>query len=133
MSVIAGHWHSWAVIALMMIGLYTVIARDNLIKKLLGLSIFQVAAIMFYITIGKVEGGTAPILVEGKPDTIYTNPLPHVLMLTAIVVGIATMSVALAIVVRIQEAYGTVEEDELVALDHADDAAAARPAEEVAS
>ena len=110
-------WNYHVVIVLMMIGLYIVISRDNLVKKVMGLAIFQVAVIMFYVSIGKVEGGTAPILIEGAEDQLYSNPLPHVLMLTAIVVGIATTALGLALVVRIHEAYGTVEEDELVAMD----------------
>lgn len=113
-------WNYHVVIVLMMIGLYIVISRDNLVKKVMGLSIFQVAVIFFYVSIGKVEGGTAPILIEGAEDAVYSNPLPHVLMLTAIVVGIATTALGLALVVRIHEAYGTVEEDELVAFDRAD-------------
>ena len=120
LSHLLANWHLVVVVGLMMIGLYTVIARDNLIKKLLGLSIFQVAVIMYYVSIGKVTGGTAPILIEGQPDPVYSNVLPHVLMLTAIVVGIATLALALALVVRIQEAYGTVEEDDLVRLDAED-------------
>ncbi len=120
LSQLLANWHLVVVVGLMMIGLYTVIARDNLIKKLLGLSIFQVAVIMYYVSIGKVTGGTAPILIEGQPDAVYSNVLPHVLMLTAIVVGIATLALALALVVRIQEAYGTVEEDDLVRLDAED-------------
>ncbi len=114
------NWHMVLVVGLMMIGLYTVIARDNLIKKLLGLSIFQVAVIMFYVSIGKVSGGTAPILMEGGEEVLFSNVLPHVLMLTAIVVGIATMALALALVVRIHEAYGTVEQDELARIDAED-------------
>ncbi len=119
-SYILSNWHMILVVCLMMIGLYTVIARDNLIKKLLGLSIFQVAVIMYYVSIGKVAGGTAPILMEGRDDVLFSNVLPHVLMLTAIVVGIATMALALALVVRIHEAYGTVEQDELARIDAED-------------
>lgn len=113
---ILGLWNYWVVIALMMVGLYVVIARDNLVKKVMGLNIFQVSVIMFYVSIGKVEGGTAPILVEGAPEQLYSNPLPHVLMLTAIVVGVATTALGLSLVVRIREAYGTAEEDEIVAI-----------------
>ena len=196
-------WHYWVVIILMMIGLYIVISRDNLVKKIMGLNIFQVSVIMFYVALGKVSGGTAPI-ITGKltddshgghgdaqsghgadgaahgahhgsetaahgahhgsetaahdvqeqvnhgaentaghgPDMIcwdnecpegmygmfdslaqtcecayYSNPLPHVLMLTAIVVGVATTALGLALVVRIQEAYGTVEEDDILEMD----------------
>lgn len=108
-----GLYNYWMVILLMMIGLYTVIARGNLIKKVIGLNVFQVSVIMLYISMGKVRGGTAPILIEGE-DVIYSNPIPHVLMLTAIVVGVATTSLALALIVRIHEAYGTIEEDEIL-------------------
>jgi multicomponent Na+:H+ antiporter subunit C len=109
----------WAVIALMMIGLYAVIARDNLVKKVIGLNIVQAAAILFYIALGKVHGGTAPVLVEGAEghgvasDVLYSNPVPHVLMLTAIVVGVATTALALSLVVRIHGEYGSSEEDEI--------------------
>lgn len=200
-----GLWHYWVVIILMMIGLYIVIARDNLVKKIMGLNIFQVSVIMFYVALGKVKDGTAPIIsgrfadahgddhhedthsrLDGATQTVhattkadpgrdghapdphhtadagthheaatdghgaaaeavdgvcwdiacpdglygmwdaaemacacgaYSNPLPHVLMLTAIVVGVATTALGLALVVRIQGAYGTVEEDEIVRLD----------------
>ncbi len=110
-----GVWNNWLVVALMMIGLYTVIARDHLVKKLIGLGIFQVSVILFYVSMAKVTGGTAPIVPAATDgaEVLYSNPLPHVLMLTAIVVGVATLSLGLAIVVRIQEAYGTVEEDEI--------------------
>ena len=117
---ILGLWTYWVCILLMMIGLYIVIARDNLIKKVIGLNIFQVSVIMFYVSMGKRDGGTAPIIPEGVPETVYSNPVPHVLMLTAIVVGIATTSLALALIVRIHEAYGTIEEDELIEIDRGD-------------
>ena len=106
----------WVVIVLMMTGFYVVIAQDNLIKKVVGLYIFQVSVFVFYITMGKVKDGTAPILDEGI--TVYSNPLPHVLILTAIVVGVATTALALALVVRINRAYGTIEEDEIQAIEH---------------
>ncbi len=106
-----GLYHYWVVIALMMTGLYVVIAKGNLLKKIIGLNIFQVSVIMFYVSMGKVRGGTAPILAEGFE--LYSNPLPHVLMLTAIVVGVATTALGLSLVVRIQEACGTIEEDEI--------------------
>ena len=115
-----GLYPYWIVIFLMMTGLYVVISRDNLIKKVIGLNIFQVSVIMFYVAMGKVRGGTAPI--EGEGIEIYSNPLPHVLMLTAIVVGVATTSLALALVVRIKEAYGTIEEDELRELEREEEA-----------
>ena len=119
MMELLGLWNYWAVIVLMMIGLYIVIAQDNLVKKMMGLTIFQVSAIMLYVSMGKVEGGTAPILPTdpSESDVLYSNPLPHVLMLTAIVVGVATTALGLAIVVRIYKAYGTVEEDEIGAVD----------------
>jgi multicomponent Na+:H+ antiporter subunit C len=106
-----GLYNYWVVIFLMMTGLYVVIAKGNLIKKVIGLNIFQGSVIMFYVSMGKVRGGTAPIVAEGFE--VYSNPVPHVLMLTAIVVGVATTALALALVVRIREAYGTIEEDEI--------------------
>ena len=112
-----GLWHYWVVIVLMMIGLYTVIAKDNLIKKVMGLNLFQVSVIMFYVALGKVRGGTPPIFPADDGNPLFSNPLPHVLMLTAIVVGVATTALGLALVVRIQGAYGTVEEDEIVRMD----------------
>jgi len=142
----------WAIIGLMMIGLYTLFAATNLIKRLVGLSIFQTSIILFYISLSRIDGGTAPILygkdakghggghgeeaaagygadaAHGAADAahgaashgfehVYSNPLPHVLMLTAIVVGVATLAVGLAIVVRIREAYGTIEADEIRDMD----------------
>jgi multicomponent Na+:H+ antiporter subunit C len=101
----------WAVVILMMVGFYTLIARGNLVKKLIGLNIFQTSVFIMYISVGKVDGGTAPILVDGGEDILYSNPIPHVLILTAIVVGVATLAVGLSLVVRIKEAYGTIEED----------------------
>ena len=116
------HWHYWLFVALFMGGLYTLISRRNLVKKMIGLNLFQVATIMLYVTQGKVHGGTAPILIEGAPASAYSNPLPHVLMLTAIVVGIATTALGLALIVRIKEAYGTIEEDQIRAKDLEEDA-----------
>ena len=85
-------------------------------------SLSLVSVILLYVSMGKVTGATAPILIEGGgKDVLYSNPVPHVLMLTAIVVGVASSAVGLALVVRVQEAYGTVEEEEIVALDRADD------------
>jgi multicomponent Na+:H+ antiporter subunit C len=106
-----GLYNYWVVIFLMMTGLYVVIAKGNLIKKVIGLNIFQGSVIMFYVSMGKVRGGTAPIVAEGFD--VYSNPVPHVLMLTSIVVGVATTALGLALVVRIREAYGTIEEDEI--------------------
>ena len=118
---LATHWNYLAVIVLMMSGLYIAISRGNLVKKIMGMNVFQASVILMYVSMGKIHGGTAPILVEGVPDVVYTNPVPHVLMLTAIVVGVASAALGLALVVRTKEAYGTVEEDEIVALDRADD------------
>ncbi len=115
MDFFIGHYNYWVVIFLMMVGLYTVINRGNLIKKIIGLNIFQVSVFFLYISLGTVEGGAAPIITEGVE--IYSNPLPHVLILTAIVVGVATTALALALVVRIKESYGTIEEDEIHNLD----------------
>jgi multicomponent Na+:H+ antiporter subunit C len=111
----ASHYQYWIVAVLMMTGLYVVIAKGNMIKKIIGLNLFQVSVILFYVSMGKVEGGTAPIIAEGFE--VYSNPVPHVLMLTAIVVGVATTALALSLVVRIHEAYGTVEEDEVLAME----------------
>ena len=112
-----GHYNYWIAIVLMMVGFYIVVARGNLVKKLVGLNIFQASVFLLYISIGKVSGGSAPILAAGI--SIYSNPLPHVLILTAIVVGVATTALGLALVVRINEAYGSVEEDEIQARDEA--------------
>lgn len=106
-----GVWNYVIVVLLMMTGLYVVIARGNLVKKLIGLSLFQTSVFFLYIFLGYVEGGAAPILTEGV--TLYSNPLPHVLILTAIVVGVATTAVGLALVLRIRQAFGTIEEEEL--------------------
>ena len=113
-----GHFNYWVVIFLMMVGFYALISRGNLVKKVVGLNIFQTSVIIFYVSTGKIIHGTAPILVEDATgahaaEVLYSNPLPHVLMLTAIVVGVATMAMALALVVRIRESYGTIEEDEI--------------------
>ncbi len=108
---ILGPFNYWIVIVLMMLGFYALIARGNLVKKIVGLNVFQASVFLLFISMGKVSGGTAPILDERF--TIYSNPLPHVLILTAIVVGVATTALGLAIIVRINEAYGTLEEDEI--------------------
>ena len=112
-----GLFNYWVFAVLLMIGFYAVIAKPNMVKKLLGLSIFQAAVFLLYITMDKVEGGTAPIIQAGMVDQIYSNPLPQVLILTAIVVGISTTALGLAIIVRIFEAYGSIEEDETQRLD----------------
>lgn len=114
-----GLFNYWIVIVLMMIGFYTVISHDNLVKKLIGLNLFQTAVFVFYISMGKISGSTAPILMDGPAgdEALYANPLPHVLILTAIVVGLATTALGLALVVRIHEAYGSIEEDDVLAAD----------------
>jgi multicomponent Na+:H+ antiporter subunit C len=109
------HYNYHLAIILAMIGLYTMISRTNLVKKVAGLNIFQVSVFILFISLGVLDDGTVPILEEGY--TAYSNPLPHVLILTAIVVGVATTALALALVVRINEAYGTVEEDQVQAKD----------------
>ena len=149
---IAEHYNYAVVIVLMMTGLYVVFASSNMIKKLVGLSVFQTSVFLLYITIGKVKGGIPPIIpslhggdygddyaasaisqgaqaaagkaqgsygaASGASDVLYSNPLPHVLILTAIVVGVATLAVGLALVVRIREVYGTIEETEIDAIDY---------------
>lgn len=112
-----GHFSYIVTVFLMVAGLYVVIARGNLIKKLVGLSVFQTSVYLLYIAPGKLLGGTAPILAPQYG--VYSNPLPHVLILTAIVVGIAVLALGLALAVRIREAYGTIEEDEITAADNA--------------
>lgn len=108
-----GLYHYWVFAILLMIGFYAVIAKLNLVKKLIGLSLFQAAVFLLYITMGEIDGGTAPIFPESGADGIYANPLPQVLILTAIVVGISTTALGLGIVVRIKEAYGSIEEHEI--------------------
>lgn len=112
---IAGLFNYWIVIVVMMAGLYIVMSSGHLVKKIVGLNIFQTAVFILFISMGKVAGGTAPII--DPSITIYSNPLPHVLILTAIVVGVATTALGLAIAVRVHEAYDTVEEDEITAMD----------------
>jgi multicomponent Na+:H+ antiporter subunit C len=112
---LGGHFSYFITVFLMIAGLFIVIARGNLIKKLVGLSIFQTSVYLLYIAPGKLVGGTAPILSDAF--TVYSNPLPHVLILTAIVVGVATLALGLALVVRIREAYDSIEEDEILSMD----------------
>ena len=116
-----GHINYWLFIILMTTGFYIVVSRGNYVKKIVGLNIFQVAVFMLYISIGKVTSGTAPIFPtdsQGKikvdPEIVYSNPLPHVLILTAIVVGIATTSLGLALIVRIREEYDSIEEEDIL-------------------
>ena len=108
---IAGLYNYWIVILLMMTGFYVVISSGNLVKKIIGLNVFQASVFILYISVGKMSGGRVPILQEGVSD--YSNPLPHVLILTAIVVGVSTTALGLALVVRIREAYDSVEEVEI--------------------
>jgi multicomponent Na+:H+ antiporter subunit C len=118
----------WIIICVMMVGLYIAFSAENLIKRLVGLSLFQTTVCLFYVMLGNVDGGTAPIHVAADMpkvagerladlQTDYSNPLPHVLMLTAIVVGVATLSLGLALIVRINEAYGSIEAGEIRAAD----------------
>ena len=125
-DLILTHWNYMVVIVLMCIGLYTVISRHNLVKKLIGLAIFQTSLFLLYISLGWVEGGTAPIIMKTGEIVRYANPLPHVLILTAIVVGVATTALGLALVLKIEDAFGSIEEDDLLgdkrqdrAVDHA--------------
>jgi len=113
-----GLYNYWVVVVLMMVGFYIVIAHGNLVKKIVGLSIFQTSVFIFYISMAKIDGATAPILADGIET--YSNPLPHVLILTAIVVGIATTALGLALTVRIKEAYGSIEEEEIQKKDNPD-------------
>ena len=112
---IIAHYNHWIIIFLMVSGLYIVVARGNMIKKLIGLGLFQTSVYLLYLSPGKILGGTPPIL--SPQYSVYSNPLPHVLILTAIVVGVATLALGLALVVRINEAFGTIEEDEIFARD----------------
>lgn len=112
---LGGHFTYFVTIFLMIAGLFIVIARGNLIKKLIGLGIFQTSVYLLYIAPGKLVGGTAPILSDAF--TVYSSPLPHVLILTAIVVGVATLALGLALTVRIREAYDSIEEDEILNMD----------------
>ena len=114
------HMNYWLFIILMMTGLYIVVSRGNYVKKIVGLNVFQVSVFMFYISIGKVTGGTAPIYpidLDIDPSVIYSNPLPHVLILTAIVVGVATTALGLALIVRIREEFGSIEEEDILEIE----------------
>lgn len=117
------HYNYANYILLMMIGLYAVLAKGNLVKKVIGLNILQTAVFLFYLSIGKITGGTVPVIWTDRPagaeSVPYENPVPHVLMLTAIVVGVSITAVALALIVRIKESYGTVDEGEILAADEA--------------
>lgn len=119
MNELLGHFNYLIVVFLMMMGLYMVIASSNLIKKLIGLSVFQTAVFILYISFGKITEGSPPIITDNVD--LYSNPLPHVLILTAIVVGVATTSVGLALIVRIKKAYGSIDEDDIHDMDDRDD------------
>lgn len=117
---IIGKYNYWASLVLLFIGLYGMIAKNNLMKKIIGMVIFQTAILLFFVSIGAKRGASVPI-IEFRPDgqplleaSAYANPLPHVLILTAIVVGVATLGVALAILQKIQRVHGTIEEDEVL-------------------
>jgi multicomponent Na+:H+ antiporter subunit C len=119
-STIVAKYNYWVYISLMMIGLYAMIAKNNLVKKIVGMNIFQTAIILFYISLAAKKGATIPIIEHGHGHghatleaAQYINPLPHVLMLTAIVVAVATLGVALALAIRVHDRYGTLEEDEI--------------------
>ena len=144
MSFLLTHFNYVVVVALMMIGLFVVFSSGNLIKRMVGLAVFQVSTGLFYISLAKVAGGTAPIIADqaqadalaahldaayvaehGVNGVVYSNPLPHVLILTAIVVSVATLAVGLSVAVRVREAYGTVEADEIAQLDRTEKTGAA--------
>ncbi len=112
-----GLYHYWVFAVLLMIGFYAVVAKVNLIKKLMGLAMFQAAVFLLYITMGKAKGGTAPIFQEDVINTVFSNPLPQVLILTAIVVGISTTALGLGIIVRINEEYGSIDEQDIQEID----------------
>ncbi len=114
---VLGLYNYFIFAVLLMVGLYCILARTNIIKSLIGLTIFQSAVFLLYISLDKIDGGTAPIIQEGVENQIFANPLPQVLILTAIVVGISTTALALAVTVRIKEAYGTIEEDKIQEMD----------------
>ncbi len=127
LAILVAKYNYWIYITLMMIGLYTMIAKNNLVKKIVGMNIFQTAIILFYVSIGAKKGATIPIIEHGHGGEFhggaahvvhaadYINPLPHVLMLTAIVVAVATLGVALALAIKIHDKYKTLEEDEILA------------------
>ena len=129
MNSFPGLFNYWIVIFLMMAGFYVVISQGNLVKKMIGLSIFQTSVFILFISMANIDGAAPPILSSGI--TLYSNPLPHVLILTAIVVAVSTTAVGLSLIIRIKESYGTVEEDKLEALDHQADDAEVTPTQEV--
>jgi multicomponent Na+:H+ antiporter subunit C len=119
MDVFLHYFNYWAAILIMLIGLYGIIAKSNLIKKVISLGLFQTGILIFYISTGRIDWGTGPVNVaDPSSGVLYSNPIPHALMLTAIVVGVATMGVALAIVVNIRDKYGTIDEHDIEAMEH---------------
>jgi multicomponent Na+:H+ antiporter subunit C len=122
MELLLAKYNYWIYAVIMMIGLYAMLAKNNLIKKIIGMGIFQTGIIVFYVSIGAKRGGTIPIIEHGHGAEVheainaldYVNPLPHVLMLTAIVVSVGTLGVALAIALRIYTEYNTLQEDEIL-------------------
>jgi len=112
---LAGSFVYWLIAILFLLGLYGILEKDNLMKKLMAMNIMQVAVIIFFLVLGQKQGGTIPILFHGDTNVEhYINPLPHALMLTAIVVSLSTTGVALALLMRIQDHYGEIEEDEIL-------------------
>jgi multicomponent Na+:H+ antiporter subunit C len=123
LQVIIGNYNHWIFVILLVVGLYSMMTKNNLMKKLIGMNIFQWAIILFFISIGAKRGATIPIIAGAHGhDTEaivvraaeYVNPLPHALMLTAIVVGIATTGIALALLIAMYQRYNTIEEDEII-------------------
>jgi multicomponent Na+:H+ antiporter subunit C len=114
-ELILAKYNYWIYVILMMIGFYAVIAKKNLVKKVIGLNIFSTAIFLFYISIGDVIGGTEPIYIHGE-HVVYVNPIPHVLILTGIVVSVSITAVALALIIKIYDEFGTIEEDKLLEL-----------------
>jgi multicomponent Na+:H+ antiporter subunit C len=123
-ELVHGYYAYWFCFFLLTLGLYGMLMKRNLVKKTIGLSIFQTAIILFFIIAAYKEGGTVPVVAPQPVDTLeqairlgpesYINPLPHTLMLTAIVVGVATLGVAFGLLIRIYESYGSLDEDEIL-------------------
>jgi multicomponent Na+:H+ antiporter subunit C len=118
MEVFLHYFNFWGAILIMLIGFYGIIAKSNLVKKVISLALFQTGILVFYISTGRIDWGTGPVNVAAEGEVIFSNPIPHALMLTAIVVGVATMGVALSLIVNIRDFYGTVDEHDIEALEH---------------
>ena len=116
LDLLTTHYNYYAVVLLLGIGLYTVIESRNLVKKVIGMNVFQTGIFLFFITLAYRAAGNPPVVTEGAGP--YVSPLPHVLILTAIVVGVSLTAVALALVVRVYSEYGTLDEDTLEQLYH---------------